>query len=100
MIYISELLVGSIVPFVEETGISEVSIGLILVPIFGNVVDHIVAITVALKNKMDLSLTISVGSAAQVACLILPVVVLISHAMGHVKRQGLCTTKRQNRQGL
>ena len=82
MILISELLVGSILPFVEETGISQVFIGLILVPIFGNVVDHIVAITVALKNKMDLSLTISVGSAAQVACLVLPIIVIVSYAMG------------------
>jgi Ca2+:H+ antiporter len=82
MILISEMLVGSILPFIEETGISQMFIGLILIPIFGNVVDHIVAITVALKNKMDLSMTISVGSAAQVACLVLPVVVLISFAMG------------------
>ena len=70
MVVVSELLVASIVPLVEETGISQMFIGLILIPIFGNVVDHIVAISVALKNKMDLSLTISVGSAAQVACLI------------------------------
>ena len=83
MILISELLVGSITPFIEETGISQVFIGLILIPIFGNVVDHIVAITVALKNKMDLSLTISVGSAAQVACMVLPIIGIASMAMGH-----------------
>ena len=82
MIVISEMLVGSIVPFIEETGISQVFIGLILIPIFSNVVDHIVAITVALKNRMDLSLTISVGSAAQVACLVLPIVVLVDFVMG------------------
>ena len=82
MIVISELLVGRIMPFAEETGISQVFIGLILIPIFGNVVDHTVAITVALKNKMDLSLTISVGSAAQVACMVLPVIVLIAYIMG------------------
>ena len=82
MILVSEFLVGSIVPFIEATGISQVFIGLIVIPIFGNVVDHIVAITVALKNKMDLSLTISVGSAAQVACLVLPLVVLTSVVMG------------------
>ena len=82
MIVISEVLVGSIVPFVEETGVSQVFMGLILIPIFGNVVDHIVAITVGLKNKMDLSLTISVGSAAQVACLVLPVIVIIGHLTG------------------
>ena len=82
IVLVSELLVGSIMPFVEETGISQVFIGLILIPIFGNVVDHIVAISVALKNRMDLSLTISIGSAAQVACLVLPSIVLISIAMG------------------
>ena len=78
----SEYLVASIVPLVESTGVSQVFIGLILIPIFGNVVDHIVAISVAMKNRMDMSLTISVGSAAQVACLILPTVVLIGFATG------------------
>ena len=82
IVLVSEMLVGSIFPFVESTGISQVFIGLILIPIFGNVVDHIVAISVAMKNRMDLSLTISVGSAAQVACLILPAIVLIGFATG------------------
>jgi Ca2+:H+ antiporter len=82
IILISERLVGSIEPFIEETGISQVFIGLILIPIFSNVVDHMVAITVALKNRMDLSLTVSVGSAAQVACLVLPIIVLLAFAMG------------------
>ena len=66
----------------EETGISQVFIALILIPIFSNVVDHIVAISVAMKNRMDLSIAISVGSAAQVACLVLPIVVLIAFTMG------------------
>ena len=70
-------------PFAESPGISQVFIGLILIPIFGNVIDHIVAITVAMKNRMDLSLTISVGSAAQVACLVMPVVILIGVTRGH-----------------
>ena len=82
MIVISETLVGSIEGFIEETGMSEVFLGLILIPIFSNVVDHIVAITVALKNRMDLSLTVSVGSAAQVACLVIPTIVLISTFTG------------------
>lgn len=82
MILISEIMVGSIVAFAKETGISQFFIGLILIPIFSNVVEYIVAITVALKNRMDLSLTISVGSATQVACMILPVVGLIGLVMG------------------
>ena len=82
IVVISESLVGSIVPFVEATGISQMFVGLILIPLFSNVVDHLVAISVALKNRMDLSLTISVGSAAQVACLVLPAIVLVAFAMG------------------
>ena len=82
MIVISETLVGSIEGFIEETGISQVFLGLILIPIFSNVVDHIVAITVALKNRMDLSLTVSVGSAAQVACLVIPTIVLVAAFTG------------------
>ncbi len=71
---------GSILSFIEQTGISQVFIGLILIPIFGNVVDHIVAVTVALKNRMDLSLIISVGSAAQIASMILPIILLVGLA--------------------
>ena len=80
MVLLSELLVGSILSFIEQTGISQVFIGLILIPLFGNVVDHIVAVTVALKNRMDLSLTISVGSAAQIASMILPIILLVGLA--------------------
>jgi len=82
LILISDLLVGSIVPFIETTGFSQVFIGLILIPIFSNVVDQIVAIRVALKNKMNLSLTISIGSATQIACMVLPIIVLASIAIG------------------
>ena len=82
IVLVSELLVSSVLPFVASTGVSQVFIGLILIPIFSNVVDHMVAISVALKNRMDLSLTISVGSAAQVACLVLPIIVVVGVAMG------------------
>ena len=90
IVLISEYLVGSILPFVESTGISQVFIGLILIPIFSNVVDHIVAISTAMKNRMDLSLTISVGSAAQVACMVLPIILLIGYVTG--SSQGLLFT--------
>tara|TARA_Y100000031_G_scaffold52571_1_gene60133 strand:+ start:291 stop:1310 length:1020 start_codon:yes stop_codon:yes gene_type:complete len=82
IVLVSALLVSSILPFVEATGISQAFIGLIVIPLFENVVDHIVAISVALKNKIDMSITISVGSASQVACMVLPVIVLASMVMG------------------
>lgn len=82
IVFASELLVGTVTHFVEATGVSQVFIGLILIPIFSNVVDHMVAISVAMKNKMDLSLMVSVGSAVQVACLVLPIIILIGFMTG------------------
>lgn len=72
-----EILVRSIEPVLASTGMSEFFLGLIIIPIFGNVVDHIVAITAAAKNRIDLSITIPVGSAVQVAAFILPILVVL-----------------------
>ena len=74
----SEFLVGSVDPMVSQLGISELFVGIILVPIIGNIAEHVVAIEVALKNNMDLSMGIAVGSSLQVALLVAPLLVFIS----------------------
>lgn len=74
----SELLVGSIEPMTESAGISQMFIGIILIPIVGNAAEHTTAIIMALKNKMDISLEIAVGSSLQIALFVVPVSVLIS----------------------
>lgn len=63
--------------FTTGTGISKTFIGLILLPIAGNTAEHITAMTVAFRGKMDLASTIAIGSSAQVAALILPLVVIL-----------------------
>jgi Ca2+:H+ antiporter len=78
----SEFLVGSVEHVTKEWGLSEMFIGVILVPIIGNAAEHLTAVTVAMKNKMDLSLGIAVGSTTQIALLIAPVLVLAGAAMG------------------
>jgi Ca2+:H+ antiporter len=74
----SELLVKSIEPMTQAAGISEMFVGIILIPIVGNAAEHTTAIIMALKNKMDISLEIAVGSSLQVALFVVPASVLIS----------------------
>lgn len=76
--WMSEILVGSIEPIVKSLGWTELFIGVIFVAIIGNAAEHTSAITMAIKNKMDLALQISIGSATQIAMFVAPVLVLIS----------------------
>lgn len=75
---LSEVLVGSVEHVVAELGITEFFLGIILIPLVGNVAEHVVAVQVALKNKMELSLAISLGSSLQVALFVAPLLVFIS----------------------
>jgi Ca2+:H+ antiporter len=81
--YLSEALVGAIEPVVATLGISEFFIGLIFIPIIGNVAEHIVAVRVALKNKMTLSVEIAISSSLQIALFVAPLLVFISLLMGN-----------------
>lgn len=72
--YCSELLTGSIESM--SAHISETFIGVILLPIVGNAAEHLTAVTVAVKNKMDLSIGVAVGSSVQIALLVVPVITI------------------------
>jgi Ca2+:H+ antiporter len=74
----SEILVGSIEPLVASLGWSELFIGVVFVAIIGNAAEHTSAITMAIKNKMDLALAVSIGSATQIAMFVAPLLVLVS----------------------
>ena len=78
----SEVLVGSIADASESVGLSEFFIGVIVVAIVGNAAEHWVAILVAHKNKMNLAVNIAIGSSAQVALFVAPVLVLASFVLG------------------
>jgi Ca2+:H+ antiporter len=83
IVWMSEILVGTIEHVVVEIGITEFFLGVIIVPLVGNVAEHLVAVQVAAKNRMELSLAISVGSSLQIALLVAPLLVFISLAMGN-----------------
>lgn len=75
---LSELLVGSIEPLAAALGWTQLFIGVIFIAIIGNAAEHASAITVALRDKMDLSIQIATGSATQIAMFVTPVLVLVS----------------------
>ena len=78
----SEILVGSIAETAESMGLSEFFIGAVIVAVVGNAAEHWVAVYVAAKDKMDLAVNIAVGSAAQVALFVGPLLVVISFFVG------------------
>ena len=78
----SEILVGSISAASQSLGLSEFFIGIIVVAIVGNAAEHWVAVLVARKDKMDLAVNIAIGSSAQVALFVTPVLVLAGYFIG------------------
>jgi Ca2+:H+ antiporter len=81
--WVSEFLVGAVEAARHSLGVSEVFVGVIIVAIVGNAAEHSTAITMALKNKMDLSLGIAVGSSLQIALFVAPVLVFASYLFPH-----------------
>jgi Ca2+/H+ antiporter len=78
----SEFLTGAIEAVSESSGINQAFLGLIILPIAGNACEHITAVFVAVKNKMDLAISVALGSSIQIATFVLPVTVLAGWAMG------------------
>ncbi|WP_391119479.1 calcium/proton exchanger [Psychrobacillus sp. L3] len=76
--FVSEQLVHTFEMLGTKFGWTELFIGVIIVAIVGNAAEHVSAITMAIKNKMDVSVEIAVGSTLQVAMFVAPVLVLVS----------------------
>jgi Ca2+:H+ antiporter len=78
----SELLVDSLEEATEMLGLTALFTGVILLPIVGNAAEHATAVTVAMKNKMDLSVSVAVGSSLQIALFVAPVLVIAGWFLG------------------
>lgn len=74
----SDVLVANIEPMTHQLGFSKLFVGLIIIPIIGNAAEHSTAVIMSLKNKMDISIEIAVGSSLQIILFIAPLLVLIS----------------------
>ncbi|OOQ88270.1 Vacuolar calcium ion transporter [Penicillium brasilianum] len=78
----ADYLVGSIDSIVEKTGMSKTFIGLVLIPIVGNAAEHVTAVVVAYKDKMDLAIGVAIGSSLQIALFVTPFLVILGWIMG------------------
>ncbi|KAG0316160.1 hypothetical protein BGZ97_007322 [Linnemannia gamsii] len=78
----AESLVGSIEGLSNSWGLTHTFIGLILLPIVGNAAEHVTAVTVAMKNKMDLAIGVAIGSSMQIALFVSPLMVIIGWGAG------------------
>ena len=76
--WMAEVLVHSVESAAEEYHLPYLFIGVILLPLFGNAAEHFTAVSVAAKNKMDLSFAISIGSSTQIAVFVAPLMVVIA----------------------
>ncbi|KAK0912720.1 hypothetical protein LTR57_014792 [Friedmanniomyces endolithicus] len=79
----AEFMVSAIPTLIADSPVvSEAFIGLIILPIVGNAAEHVTAVTVAAKNKMDLAIGVAVGSSIQIALFVTPIIVLLGWALG------------------
>jgi Ca2+:H+ antiporter len=82
IVFMSEFVVGAVEHVTSRLGWSEFFLGVMIIPLVGNVAEHIVGVQVAYKNQMDLSLAISLGSSLQIALFVAPVLVFLSLFVG------------------
>jgi Ca2+:H+ antiporter len=81
--WMSEVLVSSLDPALTSLHLSKFFVGLIIVPVIGNAAEHSTAVVFALRNKLDVTLEIAIGSSVQIALFVAPLLVFISAAVGH-----------------
>jgi len=79
---LSEILVSSIGDFIEAFGLSAFFVGVVLVPTIGNLAEHLVAVQLAAKDKMEFAMAVSYGSSLQVALFVAPVLVILGALLG------------------
>jgi Ca2+:H+ antiporter len=79
---LSEILVGAIQGFIDSFGLSAFFVGVVLVPTIGNLAEHLVAVQLAAKDKMEFAMAVSYGSSLQVALFVAPVLVLLGAVLG------------------
>ena len=79
---LSEVLVGAIEPFIDTFGLSAFFVGVVIIPTIGNLAEHLVAVQLAWKNKMEFAMAVCYGSSLQVALFVAPLLVLIGVLIG------------------
>jgi Ca2+:H+ antiporter len=79
----SEIFVGAIESVTRKLGINELFVGIIVVPIIGNAAEYVTGVQMAWRNRLDVTIPVTAGSSTQIALLVAPVLVFLSHPLGH-----------------
>jgi Ca2+:H+ antiporter len=82
LVFVSEVLVSSLEMAIKTVGLTQLFTGVILIPLFGGVVEYIAVISFARKNKMDLAVSVAMGSSLQIVLFVAPVLVFAGQLMG------------------
>jgi Ca2+:H+ antiporter len=82
LVFVSDILVESIEKTISTLGLTSLFTGVILIPLFGGVVEYITCVTFATNNKMELAVGVAIGSSLQIALFVAPALVLIGWAIG------------------
>ncbi len=82
LVFVSEVLVASLEEAIKTLGLTQMFTGVILIPLFGGVVEYIAVITFARKNKMDLAISVAMGSSLQIVMFVAPILVFAGQLMG------------------
>ena len=82
LVFVSEVLVASLESAIKTLGLTQMFTGVILIPLFGGVVEYITVITFARKNKMDLAISVAMGSSLQIVMFVAPILVFAGQLMG------------------
>ena len=82
IVWVSEILVGSVQQTATALGMTNIFIGVIVVAVIGNAAEHSTAVMLAMKNRMELAMGIAIGSSLQIALLVAPVLVIASRFIG------------------
>lgn len=80
--WVSEILVGSVEHAAAAFGMTRVFLGVIVVAVVGNAAEHSTAVMMAMRNRMEISLGIAIGSSLQIALFVAPLLVIASHFIG------------------
>src|SRR5215831_3396921 len=80
--WVSEILVGSVEEAAAAFGMTRIFLGVIVVAVVGNAAEHSTAVMMALKNRMELSMGIAIGSSLQIALFVAPLLLIVSHFIG------------------
>jgi Ca2+:H+ antiporter len=79
----SQFLVTALEPAIRTLGLSKFFTGFVLIPLFGNVAENSAAVRFAVRDQLDVTLEIAIGSSTQVALFVAPAMVLVALAAGH-----------------